>query len=156
MTWLFDKLLDEDPVVTEAVAGLVAAGGETFERIFVVECDPQALAATAGAGLDHHRVADVPGDLDGTLGGFGIAARTTRYGEVVSPGAIAPIASPLSLTDYGPDDLFLKPKWITDLEVRYTISERVTWAFGAFAAAAVVSCIASPLPLASAIAASRG
>ncbi|HVF93658.1 MAG TPA: TonB-dependent receptor [Sphingomonas sp.] len=68
---------------------------------------------------------------DGTLGGFGIAARTTRYGEVVSPGAIAPIASPLSLTDYGPDDLFLKPKWITDLEVRYTISERVTWAFGA-------------------------
>lgn len=68
---------------------------------------------------------------DGTIAGFGISARTTRYGEVVAPGAAAPIADPTSLTAYGPDDLFLKRKWITDLEVRYTIEERVTFAFGA-------------------------
>ena len=68
---------------------------------------------------------------DGTLAGFGISARTTRYGEVVAPGAANPIANPTSLTDYGPDDLFLEPKWITDLEIRYTIQDKITLAFGA-------------------------
>ena len=56
---------------------------------------------------------------DGDIGDFGITARTTRYGKVVSPGAAAPIANPLSLTAFGPDDIFLKAKWITDLEFRY-------------------------------------
>ncbi|MDB5678299.1 TonB-dependent receptor [Sphingomonas bacterium] len=68
---------------------------------------------------------------DGTLGAFGISAKTTRYGKVIAPGASAPIVNPLSLTDYGPDDLFLKPKWITDLEVRFTFKEHATFALGA-------------------------
>ena len=55
---------------------------------------------------------------DGDIGKFGVTARTTRYGKVVSPGAVAPVADPTSLTAYGPDDIFLSAKWITDLEAR--------------------------------------
>ena len=65
---LLDELLDEDPVVAEAVAGLVAAGGEAVEGVLVVEGHAQALAAAAGRGLDHHRVADLAGNLDRALG----------------------------------------------------------------------------------------
>lgn len=68
---------------------------------------------------------------DGDIGNFGITARTTRYGKVVSPGAAAPIAAPLSLTDFGPDDIFLKAKWITDLELRYKALGHVELAIGA-------------------------
>jgi len=68
---------------------------------------------------------------DGTLGAFGITGRTARYGRVIAPGAAFPIADPTSLTALGPDDLILRPKWITDLEVRYTFKEHATFAFGA-------------------------
>jgi iron complex outermembrane receptor protein len=68
---------------------------------------------------------------DGDIGDFGITARTTRYGKVVSPGAAAPIADPLSLTAFGPDDIFLKAKWITDLELRYKALGHVELAIGA-------------------------
>ncbi|URW76329.1 TonB-dependent receptor [Sphingomonas donggukensis] len=68
---------------------------------------------------------------DGSVGDFGISAKTTRYGKVIAPGAAAPTSNALSLTDYGPDDLFLEPKWISDLEVRYTFKEHATFAFGA-------------------------
>jgi iron complex outermembrane recepter protein len=68
---------------------------------------------------------------DGDIGNFGITARTTRYGKVISPGAAAPIAAPLSLVAYGPDDIFLKAKWITDLELRYKAFDRVELAIGA-------------------------
>ncbi len=68
---------------------------------------------------------------DGSLGDFAISARTTRYGEVIAPGAVVPIANPTSLTEYGPDDVFLDPKWVTDLELRYTFKEHATFAIGA-------------------------
>ncbi|HEX8262091.1 MAG TPA: TonB-dependent receptor [Allosphingosinicella sp.] len=69
---------------------------------------------------------------DGDIGRFGITARTTRYGKVVSPGAAAPLApNALSLTAFGPDDIFLKAKWITDLEFRYKIGGRFELAVGA-------------------------
>ena len=68
---------------------------------------------------------------EGTVAGFGITARTTRYGKVIAPTATAPIANPTSLTDIGPDDVFLRPRWITDLEVRYTVDEQLTFALGA-------------------------
>ncbi|MBW8784343.1 MAG: TonB-dependent receptor [Novosphingobium sp.] len=69
--------------------------------------------------------------LDGDVGRFGITARTTRYGKVVSPGAVAPVANPTSLTDYGPDDVFLGAKWITDLELRFKPIDRLSFAIGA-------------------------
>jgi iron complex outermembrane receptor protein len=55
---------------------------------------------------------------DGDVGPFGITARTTRYGKVLSPGSAAPVSDPTSLTALGPDDIRLAPKWITDLEIR--------------------------------------
>ena len=68
---------------------------------------------------------------DGDIGKFGVTARTTRYGKVVSPGAAAPIADPTSLTAFGPDDIFLSSKWITDLELRFHPIKRVELALGA-------------------------
>jgi iron complex outermembrane receptor protein len=68
---------------------------------------------------------------DGELGDFGLTARTTRYGRVISPGATAPIADPLSLTLLGPDDIRLGAKWITDLELRYRALGHVSLAIGA-------------------------
>src|SRR5205085_11472903 len=62
---------------------------------------------------------------------FGIRARTTRYGEVLSPGADAPIAAAPSRTAYGPDDTFLGAKWVTDLEVRFNAGEHAQFAVGA-------------------------
>lgn len=69
---------------------------------------------------------------DGEIGDFGITARTTRYGKVVSPGAAAPLgAAATSLTAFGPDDIFLKAKWITDLELRYKAVRNLELAIGA-------------------------
>ena len=68
---------------------------------------------------------------DGDIGDFGLTARTTRYGKVISPGSTAPVADPTSLVLYGPDDIFLKPKWITDLELRWKAGGRAEFAIGA-------------------------
>ncbi len=68
---------------------------------------------------------------DGALGNFGLTARTTRYGSVISPGATAPLADATSLTLLGPDDILLGPKWITDLELRYRPIEQLEIAVGA-------------------------
>jgi iron complex outermembrane receptor protein len=68
---------------------------------------------------------------EGELGNFGLTARTTRYGRVISPGATAPLADPLSLTLLGPDDILLGAKWITDLELRYRAFSHLELAIGA-------------------------
>src|SRR4029453_12190246 len=69
---------------------------------------------------------------DGDISNFGVTARTTRSGKVVSPGAAAPLApDQLSLTAFGPDDIFLGKKWITDLEVRVKAGGRAELAHGA-------------------------
>jgi iron complex outermembrane receptor protein len=68
---------------------------------------------------------------DGSVGPVAISARTTRYGRVTAPGAATPIANPLSVTDAGPDDLILRPKFVSDLELRYTFKEHATFAIGA-------------------------
>lgn len=70
--------------------------------------------------------------LDGDLGKFGINARTTRYGKVTSPGSASPLApNAASLTAYGPDDIFLGAKWITDLELQFKPTEAISFAIGA-------------------------
>ena len=68
---------------------------------------------------------------DGKVGSFGVTLRTTRYGKVVSPGATSPIADPASLSLYGPDDIFLRGKWITDFELRFSPIEAIDLAVGA-------------------------
>jgi iron complex outermembrane recepter protein len=70
--------------------------------------------------------------LDGDVGKFGITARTTRYGKVTSPGSASPLApNAASLTAYGPDDIFLSAKWITDLELSFKPTEAISFAIGA-------------------------
>ena len=57
---------------------------------------------------------------DGKIAGFGVNARTTRYGSVIAPETTAPLApNATSLTALGPDDQVLTPKWITDVSVSY-------------------------------------
>ena len=69
---------------------------------------------------------------DGKVGDFGLTARSTRYGTVISPGSANPIADATSLTLLGPDDIRLSPKWITDLELRYDLfDQRLGLAIGA-------------------------
>jgi iron complex outermembrane recepter protein len=68
---------------------------------------------------------------DGELDQFGFTARTTRYGRVVSPGNTNPISDPNSLTAFGPDDIFLGAKWITDLEIRFKAGNLAEFAVGA-------------------------
>ena len=60
---LDDELLDEHAIIAKAVARLVHAGGETLMRFLVVMRHAQTLATTTGRSLDHHRVADLPGDF---------------------------------------------------------------------------------------------
>jgi hypothetical protein len=74
---LDDELLDEDAVVAEGAFGLRPAGEEALVDLLVVAGKAQPLAAAAGGGLDHHGVADLPGDHDGTVG---------RFDGVVVPG----------------------------------------------------------------------
>ncbi len=69
--------------------------------------------------------------LDGDIGPIGLSARSTRYGKVVSPGTAVNIADPFSLAAYGPDDVFLAAKWITDLEVHFNVAERYHLSLGA-------------------------
>ena len=68
---------------------------------------------------------------DGELGNFGLTARTTRFGSVISPGATAPLTDPNSLVLLGPDDIRLGAKWITDLELRYQPFSHLELAVGA-------------------------
>jgi iron complex outermembrane receptor protein len=67
----------------------------------------------------------------GELGNFGLTLRTTRFGDVIAPGATNPIADPTSLTLLGPDDILLGAKWVTDIELRYRAFDRVDFAIGA-------------------------
>ena len=70
--------------------------------------------------------------LDGDLEPFGFTLRSTRYGKVLSPGSVAPLApNQASLTALGPDDVKLGAKWITDIELRFDVMERLHLAVGA-------------------------
>jgi iron complex outermembrane receptor protein len=69
---------------------------------------------------------------DGDFGRFGLTARTTRYGKVVSPSAsLPPAPNQLDLETFLPDDIFLGRKWITDFEVRAKLIQNVELAVGA-------------------------
>ena len=63
-----DELLDEDAVVAEARQALAADAVELLAHVLLGPSEPHALAAAAGRGLHHHRIADAAGDLDGMVG----------------------------------------------------------------------------------------
>ncbi|OIQ66527.1 hypothetical protein GALL_519010 [mine drainage metagenome] len=73
-----DELLDEDPVVAEAGLGFRLHRREALFHVLPVPGDPDALAAAAGRGLDHHRIADVLTDLD-SVGGVVDLAHMARH-----------------------------------------------------------------------------
>jgi iron complex outermembrane receptor protein len=69
---------------------------------------------------------------DGEIHDFGITARTTRYGKALALEATLPLApNQADLNALGPDDQYLSAKWITDLEVRYRVLNRLDLAVGA-------------------------
>ena len=119
---------------------LSAAYNRTKNKIDKRLSNPAALAGVPGLVLfgrvegirfqDGQPEDKVVLSAEGTLGKLGLTARTTRFGEVVAPGSATPIGAATSLTLNGPDDLFLQPKWITDLEFRYGLGP-VTLAAGA-------------------------
>ncbi len=68
MARLLDIFLDEHAVVAEARLRLRLRRVEALLHLFAAIGDAHALAAAAGRGLDHHRIADLVGDLDRLLG----------------------------------------------------------------------------------------
>ncbi len=64
---LLDELLDEDAVVAEGGTRFRAGERKALPRLRFVLGDAHALAAAAGRGLQHHRIADPLGDLGGRV-----------------------------------------------------------------------------------------
>ena len=98
-------LLDQDTIVAERGARLGPRALEALEQLLVVMGDPHALAAAAGRGLDHHRVADAARDLEGG-GGVGDRVEGARHGrDLGQPGQ--PLA--LDLVAHGLDRAHGRP-----------------------------------------------
>jgi len=76
-----DELLDEDPVVAEAGLGLGAHGREALLDVLPAPGHADALAAAAGRGLDHDRIADLLGDLHGVGGVVDLADVAGHAGD---------------------------------------------------------------------------
>jgi iron complex outermembrane receptor protein len=72
--------------------------------------------------------------LDWDYDNFGMTLRTNRYGEVFLPSGFSTAANnnniALAPGDV-PGDIFLSPKWVTDLEFRFKPVESISIAFGA-------------------------
>src|SRR5690606_14957808 len=62
------ELLDEDAVVAEGTFRLRARAIEAVAHLFLRPGDAHSLAAAAGRGFYHHRIADLGGDLFGMVG----------------------------------------------------------------------------------------
>ena len=72
--------------------------------------------------------------LDWDYDNFGITLRTNRYGEVFLPSSFSTSANNNNIAlapGAVPGDIFLSPKWVTDLEFRFKPVESVSVAFGA-------------------------
>ena len=67
MARIGDEFLDEDAVVAEARFRFGTGAGKTVRHFVTRMGNAHALAAAAGGGLDHHRIADLVGDLGGLL-----------------------------------------------------------------------------------------
>ena len=80
---LFDELLDQDPLVAEAGAGLAPGPLESLPAFLFVAGDAHALAAAARRGLEHDRVPD-PGRLAHRL--LTVLQDAVKAGDHVDPG----------------------------------------------------------------------
>ncbi|MBJ7387933.1 MAG: TonB-dependent receptor [Sphingomonadaceae bacterium] len=72
--------------------------------------------------------------LDWDYDNFGLTLRTNRYGEVFLPSSFSTAANNNNIAlapGSVPGDIFLSPKWVTDLEFRFKPVESISVAFGA-------------------------
>ena len=75
--------------------------------------------------------------LDWDYDAVGLTLRTNRYGEVFLPSSFTTVVGTNPINDITlapgavPGDIFLAPKWVTDLEVRIKPIEDLSIAFGA-------------------------
>ena len=72
--------------------------------------------------------------LDWDFDNLGLTLRTNRYGEVFLPSGFSTAANNTNIAlapGDVPGDIFLSPKWVTDLEFRFKPVESVSIAFGA-------------------------
>ena len=60
----FDKLLNKYAVITKAIEGFGTASRKTFKRLLIIVRNPQAFTTAASRCFDHHRIADVLGNVD--------------------------------------------------------------------------------------------
>ena len=67
VTGIDDEFFDENPVIAERRLGLGFGEIKAFGDFAPRMPNPHALAAAAGGGLDHHRIADAIGDLHRVL-----------------------------------------------------------------------------------------
>src|SRR3546814_13694880 len=79
MARAFDELLDEDAVVAEAGKPLALHALERLAHVLLGISEPHPLAATAGRGLHHHRIADAARDLDRVIGVPDLADEARHY-----------------------------------------------------------------------------
>jgi len=59
MAGFFNEFFNEDTVVAKAAAPFIHGRYQTLPGLFIIMGDAHALAAAAGRGLQHHRIADV-------------------------------------------------------------------------------------------------
>ena len=82
MPRIFDVFFNEHAVVAEARFRLRRGGEEAFAHLIGRARDAHALAAAAGARLDHDRIADAVGDLDRLLRAFDHAKIAGHGGDL--------------------------------------------------------------------------
>src|SRR5581483_3410390 len=85
---VLDELLDEDAVVAEARLGLRAGEREALLGLLRRVGDAHALAAAAGRGLDHHRIADLRRDPERLLGIGDLAEVAGNGGDLGAGGGL--------------------------------------------------------------------
>jgi hypothetical protein len=73
MARALDELLDEHAVVAEAAQPLALGRLEAFAHVAFGPGQPHPLAAAAGRGLHHHRIADLAGDPHRIVGAGDVA-----------------------------------------------------------------------------------
>lgn len=103
--------------------------GFTAQRLFARQ---ESLRLTEGQPKNKLNVG-----VDWDYDNFGLTLRTNRYGEVFLPSGFSTVTGTNPTSDITkapgavPGDIFLSPKWVTDLEFRFKPVESVSIAFGA-------------------------
>ncbi|GAA4010595.1 hypothetical protein GCM10022280_04810 [Sphingomonas swuensis] len=85
MARALDELLDEHPVVAEAGEALALGRLEAVAHVLFGPGEAHALAAAAGRGLHHHRIADLARDPDRIVGGGDV---TEEARDDIHPGRL--------------------------------------------------------------------